>query len=120
MADEAVQTREAKAIARFVRVSPRKARAVLDLVRGKPVDRALAILRFLPNAAARPVGKVLESAVANATHNFDLDGDSLYVAQAFADEGPTMKRVHPRARGQAFPILKRMAHITVVVKQGGA
>ena len=117
MAEGTAGTREAKAVARFVRVSPRKARAVVDLVRGRPVRQALDILRFVPNRAAEPVAKTVQSAAANATHNYDLDEEALYVARVFVDEGPVMKRIHPRARGQAFAILKRTAHITVVVKQ---
>lgn len=117
MPEGEIATREAKAVARFVRVSPKKARAVVDLVRGRSVRQALDILRFVPNGAALPVSKTVRSAAANATHNFDLDEDSLYVARAYVDHGPMMKRIHPRARGQAFAILKRTAHITVVVKQ---
>ena len=109
--------REARAVARFVRAQPRKVRIVLDLIRGKPAGEALAILRFVPNRAARLVDSVLRSAIANATHNYDLDPDLLVVALATADQGPVAKRIHPRARGQAFPILKRTSHITVVVRQ---
>jgi large subunit ribosomal protein L22 len=112
-----VQTREARAVARFVRCSPRKARAVARVIAGKPVREALSILRFLPQRTAPLVAKVVKSAAANATHNYDLDEDALYVAQAIVDQGPVMKRIHPRARGQAFAILKRTAHITVVVRQ---
>jgi large subunit ribosomal protein L22 len=110
---------EARAVARFVRAQPRKVRIVLDLIRGKPAGEALAILRFVPNRAARLVDSVLRSAIANATHNYDLDPDLLYVARATADQGPVAKRIHPRARGRAFPILKRTTHITVVVRQAG-
>jgi large subunit ribosomal protein L22 len=116
-ADDLDLVRGARAVARYVRAQPRKVRIVLDLIRGKPAGEALAILRFLPNRAARLVDSVLRSAVANATHNYDLDADLLYVAEAMADQGPVGKRIHPRARGQAFPILKRTTHITVVVQQ---
>ncbi len=109
--------REARAVARFVRVAPRKVRIVLDVIRGKPVGEALAVLQFLPNRAAALTAVVLRSAIANATHNYDLDPDLLYVAGATADQGPVAKRIHPRARGQAFAILKRTSHITVVVRQ---
>lgn len=109
--------REARAVARFVRVAPRKVRIVLDAIRGKQVGVALATLQFLPNRAAGIVATVLSSAIANATHNYDLDADLLYVAVATADQGPVAKRIHPRARGQAFAILKRTAHITIVVRQ---
>ncbi len=111
--------REARAVLRHVRAQPRKVRIVLDLIRGKPAGEALAILRFVPNRAARLVDGVLRSAIANATHNYDLDADLLYVAATTADQGPVAKRIHPRARGQAFPILKRTTHITVVVRQRG-
>lgn len=106
----------ARATARFVRVSPMKARRVLELIRGKKVDEALDILRFAPQAASEPVAKVLASAAANAENNLDLDRRTLVVATAFADEGPTMKRFQPRAQGRAFRIRKRTSHITVVVE----
>lgn len=100
-----------------VRVSARKARLVVDTVRGKPVGEALAILRFLPQKSAHDVSKVLRSAIANAEHNYDLDPDSLYVKRIYADEGPTYKRWRPRARGRVNQILKRTTHITVVVDE---
>ena len=106
----------AKATARFVRVTPMKARRVLDLIRGKNVDEALDILRFAPQSASEPVYKVLASAVANAENNQDLDRRTLVVATAFADEGPTLKRFQPRAQGRAFRIRTRTSHITVVVE----
>lgn len=117
MGEAAEGVQEARAVARFVRVPPRKARIVVDLIRGKPVRQALDILGLLPQRAARLVAKVVKSAVANAEHNYDLDADELYVARAFVDQGPMLKRIHPRARGQAFPILKRTSHITIVVRQ---
>jgi large subunit ribosomal protein L22 len=117
MAEAAERVREARAVARFVRVPPRKARIVVDLVRGKPVRQALDLLRLLPQRAARIVAKVVRSAAANAEHNYDLDAEELYVARAFVDQGPVLKRIHPRARGQAFPILRRTSHITVVVRE---
>lgn len=107
---------KAKATARFVRVTPMKARRVIDLIRGKNVDEALDTLRFAPQTASEPVYKVLASAVANAENNLDLDRRTLVVAEAFADEGPTMKRFQPRAQGRAFRIRKRTSHITVVVE----
>ncbi len=106
----------AKATARFVRVTPMKARRVLDLIRGKDVDEALDILRFAPQSASEPVYKVLASAVANATNNLGVDRRTLVVNTAFADEGPTLKRFQPRAQGRAFRIRKRTSHITVVVE----
>lgn len=108
---------EARAVARYVRVSPRKARLVVDLIRGKSVDEAAAILKFTPRAAAEVVEKVLMSAVANAEKNLKIKAETLYVATTFVDEGPTLKRVSPRAQGRAFRINKRTSHVTVVVKQ---
>ncbi len=106
---------ESKAVAKYVRIAPRKVRILLDLIRGKGVDEALAILRFTPKRAAPVIGKVIRSATANAENNLDLSARDLYIAAAYADEGPTMKRFQPRQRGQAFPIMKRTSHITVVV-----
>ncbi len=108
---------EAKAVARYVRVSPRKARLVVDLIRGKKVEDARAILKFSPRAAAEVVEKVLNSAVANAERNLHVKSDDLIVGSTFVDEGPTLKRIRPRAMGRAFRINKRTSHITVVVKQ---
>jgi large subunit ribosomal protein L22 len=106
----------ALAQARYVRMTPMKCRRVVDLVRGLPVQEALDILRFAPQAASEPVGKVLASAVANAENNADLDRRSLVVAQAYVDEGPTLKRFRPRAQGRAYRIRKRTSHITIVVQ----
>jgi large subunit ribosomal protein L22 len=108
---------ESKAVAKYVRVAPRKVRVVMDLIRGKNIGEALAILKFTPKVGADVIEKVLKSAVANAEHNFDMNVDKLYVASAFVDQGPTLKRIHPRSRGQAFKILKRTSHVTVVVKE---
>lgn len=108
---------EARAVARHVRVSPRKARIVVDLIRGKSVGEASTILKFTPRAAAEIVSKVLHSAVANAEKNQKLKAADLYVSQTFVDEGPTLKRIRPRAMGRAFRINKRTSHITVIVKQ---
>ncbi|WP_375485861.1 50S ribosomal protein L22 [uncultured Mycobacterium sp.] len=106
----------AVAKARFVRVSPRKARRVIDLVRGKPVAEALDILRWAPQAASEPVAKVIASAAANAQNNNGLDPATLVVATVHADDGPTAKRIRPRAQGRAFRIRRRTSHITVVVE----
>ena len=103
----------AKAMARTVRVSPRKTRLVLDLIRGKNVADAIAILKFTPNKAARIVEKTLNSAIANAENNFGLEKANLVVSETFANEGPTMKRFRPRAKGSASPINKRTTHVTV-------
>lgn len=108
---------EAKAIAKYVRIAPRKVRIVMDLIRGKNVGEAFAILKYTPKVASEVIEKVLKSAVANAEHNYDLNADTLYVSAAYVDQGPTMKRIHPRSRGQAFKILKRSSHVTVVVKE---
>lgn len=108
---------ESKAVAKHIRISPRKARQVVDLVRGKSVGEALDILRFMPNKAATPVFKVVESAAANAENNFDMNRDDLFVSKIFVDEGPTMKRIRPRARGMADRIRKRTSHITVVLAE---
>lgn len=108
---------EAKAIARYVRVSPRKARQVINEVRGKDVAEALAILRFTRRKAADVISKVINSAAANAEHNHEMDIDSLYIAEAYVDGGPVLKRFRARAQGRAYPILKRTSHITVVVKE---
>jgi large subunit ribosomal protein L22 len=106
----------ATAKARFVRVSATKARRVIDLVRGKSVEEALSILRWAPQAASEPVAKVIASAAANAQNNEGLDPSTLVVATVYADEGPTAKRIRPRAQGRAFRIRKRTTHITVVVE----
>ena len=106
----------ATAKARFVRVSATKARRVIDLVRGKTVEEALDILRWAPQSASEPVAKVIASAAANAQNNEGLDPTTLVVATIQADEGPTAKRIRPRAQGRAFRIRKRTSHITVIVE----
>ncbi|MGZ8785400.1 MAG: 50S ribosomal protein L22 [Acidimicrobiia bacterium] len=106
-----------RAQAKHIRQSPYKVRRVLDLVRGLSVEEARHVLAFTDRRAADPVTKVLNSAVANAEHNFALDSDELVVAEAFADEGPTLKRWRPRARGRATRIRKRTCHITIVVSE---
>lgn len=108
---------EARAQARFVRIAPRKARAVVDLVRRKDLDEALSVLRYTPTRAAQIVAKVIDSAASNAENNFDLRRGSLYVDQIFVDEGPVFKRVRPRARGRRYLIRKPTSHITVVVRE---
>ncbi len=106
----------ATAKAKFVRVSPTKARRVIDLVRGRSVADALDILRWAPQAASEPVAKVIASAAANAQNNNGLDPNTLVVATVYADEGPTAKRIRPRAQGRAFRIRRRTSHITVIVE----
>jgi large subunit ribosomal protein L22 len=108
---------EVRATYRFLRMSPHKVRQVVDLIRGRQVDNALAILRFTPRAAARAVSKVLASAIANAENNVMLSREDLYVAAITADEGPRLKRWRPRARGRADRILKRTCHVTVVLDE---
>jgi large subunit ribosomal protein L22 len=108
------------ASARFVRITPMKARRVVDLVRGLPVDEALSLLQFAPQAASETVYKVLESAIANAETTEGLDTEDLIVAVGRVDEGPTMKRWRPRAQGRATRILKRTSHITLVVQPADA
>ncbi|GGA44385.1 50S ribosomal protein L22 [Psychrobacillus lasiicapitis] len=108
---------QAKAIARTVRIAPRKVRLVVDLIRGKQVGEAVAILQLTPKTASPVVEKVLKSAVANAEHNYDLDINNLVVSEIFVDEGPTLKRFRPRAQGRASAINKRTSHITVVVSE---
>jgi large subunit ribosomal protein L22 len=106
--------------AKFVRVTPMKARRVVDLIRGLPAGEALTVLQFAPQSASEPVYKVLASAVANAENNDRLDPDTLRVAAAFVDEGPTMKRFRPRGFGRAYRVRKRTSHITVVVESVAA
>ncbi|WP_027365227.1 50S ribosomal protein L22 [Desulfotruncus alcoholivorax] len=108
---------EAKAVARFIRISPRKVRLVVDLIRGKDVKEALAILKYSPQRASVPVAKVVKSAVANAEHNYDMDSDNLVVAACYVDQGPTIKRWQPRAMGRADVLRHRTSHITVIVKE---
>src|SRR5438132_2711427 len=106
----------ARAVARHVRISATKARRVVNLVRGLPAREALTVLQFAPQAASEPVYKVLASAIANAENNERLDPDALLVAEAYVDEGPTLKRFRPRAQGRAYRIRKRTCHITIVVE----
>ncbi|KKB34872.1 50S ribosomal protein L22 [Bacillus thermotolerans] len=108
---------EAKAVARTVRIAPRKVRLVVDLIRGKQVGEAVAILKHTHKAASPVVEKLLKSALANAEHNYDMDVNNLVVSKVFVDEGPTLKRFRPRAMGRASAINKRTSHITVVVSE---
>ena len=108
---------EARAYLRNARIAPRKVQIVLDLIRNKPVDIALATLDLTPKAASPILAKLLKSAIANAENNHEMDVDKLYVAEVFANQGPTLKRVQPRAQGRAFRIRKRTSHITVVLKE---
>ena len=108
---------EVRATAKYVRMSPRKVRLVVDAIRGKRVTEAEGILRNLPQSAAREVFKVVHSAAANAENNYDMTKEDLIVVRAFADDGPTIKRFRPRPQGRAVPILKRSSNITVVVDE---
>ena len=112
---------ECKAVARYIRVSPRKVRLVVDTIRGKSVAEALATLNYTPKAAARRVRKILKSAVANAENNHKVDQvEEMRVARVYVDGGPTLKRFRPRAMGRAARILKRTSHITIVLSDSGA
>ena len=111
---------EAKAVGRYLRVTSRKARFVLDEIRGKGATEALNMLKFIPNEAATYIRLVIQSAVANAEHNFAMDPEALKITTAFVDQGPTLKRIHPRAMGRAYRILKRSSHITIVVTEDEA
>ena len=108
---------EARAYLRNARISPRKVQIVLDLIRNQPTDVALAILKNTPKAACEPLEKLLKSAIANAENNHNMDKNSLYVAECFACPGPIMKRVRPRAQGRAYRVLKRTAHVTMVLRE---
>lgn len=108
---------QAKAVARTVRIAPRKVRLVVDLIRGKQIGEAVAILNHTPKAASIVVEKLLKSAAANAEHNYEMNVENLVVSEVFVDEGPTLKRFRPRAMGRASAINKRTSHITLVVSE---
>lgn len=108
---------EVKAVAKYIRISPRKAGLVIDLIRGKNIVEAAAILRVVPNRAKEPIVKVLNSAIANAENNASMNKDKLYVSRACVDPGPTLKRFKPRAMGRADHMLRRTSHITVAVSE---
>ncbi len=116
MSEPVDEVRSAYARASHVRVTPMKARRVIDLIRDMPAQDALAQLKFQPQAAAEPVAKVLKSAIANAENNFQLDPQTLVISRAYVDEGPTLKRFRPRAQGRAYRIRKRTSHITIEVE----
>ena len=108
---------EARAQAKHIRISPRKVKIVLDLIRNKPVDLAMAIVKNTSKSACEPIEKLLKSAVANAENNFNMDKNDLYVAECFVCPGPMLKRIRPRAQGRAYRINKRTSHITLVLKE---
>lgn len=108
---------ESRAYLNYVRISPRKVQIVLDLIRNKPVDLAMAILKHTPKAACEPLEKLLKSAMANAENNHNMDVSKLYVAECSVSQGPTLKRIRPRAQGRAYRINKKTSHITLVLKE---
>lgn len=108
---------EAKAQAKMIRISSRKVKLVIDLIRGKSVGEAFSILKFTPKAASPHIEKLLRSAVANAEHNYDMDIENLYIKEIYVGEGPTLKRIRPRAKGSASQILKRTSNTTIVVAE---
>lgn len=112
-----VETNQAQAVAKYIRVPPRKARLVIDEIRGRYAEDALTFLRFIPNRAAVYISKVLASAVANAVNNHDLTADNLKLVEARVDEGPRLKRIQPRAQGRVYRILKRTSHITIILQE---
>ena len=114
---EETLVKEARATLKFARISSRKIKIVADLIRGKDVDEALAIMKFTPKASSEVLEKLLKSAIANAENNHDMKHENLYVAEIFANQGPTLKRIRPAAKGSAVRIRKRTSHITIVLKE---
>ena len=108
---------EARAVLRYARISPRKVKIVLDLIRNKPANVAMGIIKNTPKAASEYLETLLASAMANAENNHNMDKDKLYVAECYATQGPTLKRIRPRAQGRAFKILKKTSHVTLVLKE---
>ncbi|MEE1282709.1 MAG: 50S ribosomal protein L22 [Acutalibacteraceae bacterium] len=108
---------ESRAYLKYVRISPRKVKIVLDLIRNKPADLAMAILKHTPKAACEPLEKLLKSAMANAETNHNMDVSKLYIAECSVSQGPTLKRIRPRAQGRAYRIDKKTSHITMVLKE---
>ena len=117
MQEQETLVKEAKATLKFARISSRKVKIVADLIRGKDVDEALAIVKFTPKASSEIIEKLLKSAIANAENNHDMKHENLYVAEIFANQGPTLKRIRPAAKGSAVRIRKRTSHITIVLKE---
>ena len=117
MQEQETLVKEAKATLKFARISSRKVKIVADLIRGKDVDEALAIMKFTPKASSEVIEKLLKSAIANAENNHDMKHENLYVAEIFANQGPTLKRIRPAAKGSAVRIRKRTSHITIVLKE---
>ena len=117
MQEQETLVKEAKATLKFARISSRKVKIVADLIRGKNVDEALAIVKFTPKASSEIIEKLLKSAIANAENNHEMKHENLYVAEIFANQGPTLKRIRPAANGSAVRIRKRTSHITIVLKE---
>ena len=117
MQEQETLVKEAKATLKFARISSRKVKIVADLIRGKDVDEALAIVKFTPKASSEIIEKLLKSAIANAENNHEMKHENLYVAEIFANQGPTLKRIRPAAKGSAVRIRKRTSHITIVLKE---
>lgn len=115
--EETTQVREASATLRYARISSRKVKIVADLIRGKDVNEALSIVKFTPKASSEVIEKLLKSAIANAENNHEMKSENLYVAEIYANQGPTLKRIRPAAKGSAVRIRKRTSHITIVVKE---
>ena len=114
---EGIAEKEARATLKYSRISARKVKIVADLVRGKDVDEALAIIKFTPKASSEILEKLLKSAIANAENNHDMKHENLYVAEIYANQGPTLKRIRPAAKGSAVRIRKRTSHVTIVLRE---
>ena len=114
---EETLVKEARATLKFARISARKVKIVADLIRGKDVDEAISIVKFTPKASSEVIEKLLKSAIANAENNHEMKHENLYVAEIFANQGPTLKRIRPAAKGSAVRIRKRTSHITIVLKE---
>ena len=117
MQEQEVLEKQAKATLKYSRISARKVKIVADLIRGKDVDEALAIVKFTPKASSEIIEKLLKSAIANAENNHDMKHENLYVAEIYANQGPTLKRIRPAAKGSAVRIRKRTSHVTIILKE---
>ncbi len=117
MQEQEIAVKEAKAMLKFARISARKVKIVADLIRGKDVNEALSIVKFTPKASSEIIEKLLKSAIANAENNHDMKQENLYVAEIYANQGPTLKRIRPAAKGSAVRIRKRTSHITIVLRE---
>ena len=115
--EETTQVKEARATLKYARISSRKVKIVADLIRGKDVNEALSIVKFTPKASSEVIEKILKSAIANAENNHEMKAENLYVDEIYANQGPTLKRIRPAAKGSAVRIRKRTSHITIVVKE---